>query len=700
MEKFDEILKKYTTPGGVPMYENVFGEILEQLEEPVSPADKMNLASLIFDINKPHVKKLTYNRVYDLIEKTSGHLEEKKKNYASRSDITMFTDGSTHAMMYKEKTKIANFTLSPLYKVSIEGENRYYYLMTDYSGRQTTVYFTQNLLSSDKNLINNHIAKVCMSEGSVYENRSEAMITSLIENMRDKFVQKEATGHVGLVMKKGKYYAVGPKKAYDVESGEETEEIVYSPSVGNATIVSQYKNMEYDRKEFPKIARVYGENSWQMNELMNTAIINGFFHSLVHEYVFRSLGNSSFPPLFVTGLPESGKSSVMNAVKPYMGYGDNVKTAEIPLQTQQSIINTLMNSYNIPRFLDEYGKEADAKKNKCSVTEANDVIAAASNKTGIARGQAGGGNIESELTNPVVAMGQFSPSDRFLVTRSVEIKFDYAYIMNPDQTPTEQGACGKEALSRLLSNENKNYYMGMLITQRQMYDNDAIKRLYKYYMRYVRKNFPRSNRKSEAMVVIMVGLHCYIQMMKKLGVKSIGYTLDTIKAIPAHIIEAKEKSESEETELEKFMAKLDDYATATATDSTKSSRAVFGVGKFIFVDTAPYTIFRRKKNKKMESEKSYNMKDDDVVYINVQALHNSLSQYAKDIPNLDQIKKQIEQEFIFTTEGRGNTILAPMGYEYRNRKMYTIFNKQQFYDKFFDVEAKIEEIEQANALKR
>jgi len=675
----------FVTPIGIPFSENMYREMIEKMGRELSASEVLEMATEIHNINKSHVPKSSYAKVFSLIEKVNNQLISM--NPSANLDITMYDRPNIKAMMYKGKTEIANFILQPLYEVVIDGETRYYFEMTNYKNIKTTIYFTQELLASFKISVNKHIKEVCGSDGVFYEKYpADALIKSLI--VYQKFEQKESTGHIGLVYKNNKYYAVGVNKTYDIETGQETQDVIYSPSINNASLRSTFGNMAYAPEKFKEVARIYGENSYKLNTKMNTAIINGFLHALPHEFVFRKLaGNTSSPPLFIVGLPESGKSSTIRSIIQYMGYSENYKMMEFALQTPQAITNALKNSYNHPRIIDEYGKEG-----KCSVTDADIIVAAAANKGTVERGRASGGNSSDEITNPTIILGQYSPQDRSLVSRVVQVNFEGNYIMGPDGKQTESGREAKEAQDILNMQSDKNYYMGMLIHQRQLYDNEKVLEIFRGYMDYLANSESQSNRSREAVATIMTGLHCYIGMMESLGVTDHGYTEETILAIPKHVAEAKAKSENDQTELDKFMVDVENFAVATATNSTNSSASIFGTGKFIFVDEANNETYVRKEKGVQKYYTAGNKKGERAVYINIKGLYDTVSRHNPNTPNEDQIRKQIMHEFGYTLEGKSRTVLAPMGYRHSNGKSYTLFSEEEFKEKFFDVQKLEQEI--------
>jgi len=566
-------------------------------------------------------------------------------------------------MITKSDAKLmATFTLTPLYIVRYKGQERYAYTLTTSNGTTSKIILTMNSMLSYKDmnavLANNKVTAVTSPEYSQY-----AMNLLKYWTNESKFEGnvKDGTEHIGLVEKDGRYYYVSPNKVYNVETGEETQSIEYIKQGITENKINKMGNQGYNPVKWKKILKTFATNIHKINKKETILPILGWMTMLAHEYVVRykiTAGNG-FPMIFLIGLPGSGKSATAKTLSPYLGWGDNEAFGKLSTDSEFGITSGMMSSYNVPVIYDEYGKPNP----KLAQNEIDEIISASSDKTVITKGKSDLSSTDFEIKNSLMILGEQPPFMRSLQERGVIVEFDKSFVQLGNKE-------AEEALNTLSNTKDKNFFPGMVISQRQMYTNDAIIKLFDKYRLELEKMMSVDPRIRNKMLTIMVGLHCYIEMCKQNGLtmEEIGVSYEDILDIPSYLSAATANQGAGGSVLERLLETLDYFRDSTSPGNKASD--VIGKGKSLFVYTPQTDTYRAKIRGQIDEKTGY-MRNKKCIALNVKPVYTSIDRYLNGKCGYTEqdIRNTLKAEFNKTAAHPNNEglVLCPQGFQIKGR---------------------------------
>lgn len=570
---------------------------------------------------------------------------------------------------------ISDFILKPKYIVEHTIETRYFYdIYTPHSHIPKEIYLTKKMLSDGKDIVNAHLHAHHIDAIIMNATELSGMVMQYWMD-RTKFHHvKRGTEHVGIAYVDDKYYFSTPDMVYSIDNGDADENLVCLPQSISTDVIKGYGNLYYNQGKWKKCVSLFSSQVYKLQSRQNISLILGWIHSLPHEYVVRKgMGiNSGFPILFTVGEHGSGKTTFWQTLMPYMGIS-NEEIVEISDQTEFELWKRLTGSYNIPVLYDEYGKP----NARMSQQQIDVILSKSFNKTEISRGKTSMSSDRYDIKAPAIVMGQSAPTDASFVDRLIVTEFLKSWLSDSEGL-TADGHSANQAMFSLNMNKDKNYHAGMCITQRQMYNNRQIASLVRKYTEYIRNekiiSDPRSVRN---VAILMMGLHCYIQMCKRCGLNQIdiGMSMQDVLDIPKYAGQNKSNTRTESDDiLEEFLNDLVNFTLRNKSSSTSRTSDILGTGKDIDVCLGAQETYNSKINQKKVKMAAFAL-NKPCLLINVAAVTQMLKRQNADISyDGTKLRTVINRHMNGTKNENGEgLVLAPSGYVV-NRREYTAFD--------------------------
>jgi len=592
------------------------------------------------------------------------------------------------------KEFVSNFVLNPIYTLEINNkdlnETFYVYdlLVTTKPGRKYTVKLTSSDFNNLKDFQTRLREQASQSGCAIHDAQMH------MRGLHHRYVTlglasvdriKTGTcvlGYERLTDDGKKYFCATNGQVYD-EYGDTSEELVYVGSQVSSVDISlldSLTHLEYDKEKwYNDIAPTFMKEAMKLHTRDNMLLIIGWMAALPHEYNIRQV-HQAFPLLHVAGQQGAGKSTIIQALKPFMGYKsdsiDNFPSA--PAMTKSATIG-----YTIPLVYDEYGgSEGDNGWSKERYNQTHLVmkeIYAKNVVKKLGKGEGGQGSFVYKMRSSLITLGQSFLSDLSIATRAVQV-----YVYSAFHS-TDRGRIAKQAASNLRDMKNKNFWTGFnLWAMRQ--DDDTIREQLRYYETQTSALNAKGSRQKNVASTIMLGLHMWHKMALEIGLSEaeIGYTAQDILSVPQIMsdnIDTANGGDEESNILLEFLRDVgnDGYTVG----NTSHTGSIYGKGFNVSLHT-PNTA-PDEPGKYGKSGKDACVFGQDMILIDIDAMCTHINRkfnVSKYKPKDLNVYIQSAFELSKQNQGKG-LVLAPNGYQVRvgsSKKRYTAFNKSVLAD--------------------
>ena len=234
---------------------------------------------------------------------------------------------------------------------------------------------------------------------------------------------------------------------------------------------------------------------------------------------------TGFPPLMISGLSESGKSTLVEALMHHIGTREKLSVAAGSAGTSIAAIKRILGATNLlPVVLDEY-REHDERH----VATLAGIIRDASDGQGYSF--VSGKEIESgKYVTPFIMLGQAHITDGAALSRSVSVRLDRQFVETLKANPQLEQAAVKQ-LTWIQRPKHKGLLLRALVTW--IFENpEAIQDIIAYSEELVAKHSHLKMRRAEAYTAVTAGLVLLVQVYKKYGIAT-GEWLKPSRFMPA-----------------------------------------------------------------------------------------------------------------------------------------------------------------------
>lgn len=537
----------------------------------------MGLVRLAVAISKQTQNTITRKQAEKEIEKFyNGDSEEP---WLRRSIFEK--DGYTFVQERRSMKFLANFVLEPEYMIVRSAdtggggkinENLYCFRMVvnneNFGSPQTSTII---LRASDFDDLKSFQEATKTVGGRIITGSSAVVAEFGVHVLNKPFpVTKHGSNVFGMDTIDGRKYFVTPHTVYDVETGNEVNDIVFMPEHdSNPAVDFKLDNLKYDPIKWrEQIAPFFLRHIMRIHKKDIMLLIVGWLTTIPVEYVFRKLSGemAGFPHAMITGMNGGGKTVLVTSLLPYLGYSKDADLLNFGGKVAN--IQSVDWSYNIVVIFDEYRPNEWAEGERKGVER---LIREAYGRSEDRKSNTSYNVRKFVRKNPMMMLGQMTTSDDANSERIIQMYLDPNF-MNKDSKEAQEA---KKYSRAFQSYDDPNFWVGFCLWMARQPHEELLK-IYHEFKAEVVELFPDMKDRLRCFcAVVMTGLHFFERLAEELGVsmEEVGYNASDIMLIPSLMADNREVTQGETANLlEQF---LDDLVTLGLTYGN-SNASIFG----------------------------------------------------------------------------------------------------------------------------